>query len=319
MSDASKKSSVNVDLGAKASFDFTVSTEIPAKSSGRLIDAVTDIFRPYSESRGLKADQIRLQREDVLLEIAKKAAERIAIENLSIHALPNKFLIPFMEKASLEDGDSILMDRWADLLVSSTIDPNKAHPKYVQILSEMTATDASLLRALILHRIDDVPTPQLEDLYLHSIQQRVFDAPLVYLQRDMKEILMRGMNNLEKNGDRKKFIRNIFEYIDGSFACSGVAVDDVIIYDMKEDGDFWSLALGDKVEAQVFYLSNENSKSEDILESLNLIRRFQIRMEVPKLKLYVEIFYITVTDLAVDFLISCDQTLFKKVGGQRGY
>jgi hypothetical protein len=68
-------SSVAIDLGisARASVEARVSTEIPAQSTGRLVDAITDIFRPFSKRQGLKADQIRLQREDVLIEIAKKA------------------------------------------------------------------------------------------------------------------------------------------------------------------------------------------------------------------------------------------------------
>ena len=55
------KVAVDIGLSAKASLEAKVSTEIPAQSSGRLLDAITDIFRPYSERRGLKADQIRLQ------------------------------------------------------------------------------------------------------------------------------------------------------------------------------------------------------------------------------------------------------------------
>jgi hypothetical protein len=36
------------------------------------VDALTDIIRPFSERRGLKGDQIRLQREEVLVEVARK-------------------------------------------------------------------------------------------------------------------------------------------------------------------------------------------------------------------------------------------------------
>ena len=80
---------VDIGLGAKASLE--VSTEIPAQSSGRLLDALTDIIRPFSERRGLKADQIRLQREGVGIEIARLAHRRLEIENQPINPLPNKF------------------------------------------------------------------------------------------------------------------------------------------------------------------------------------------------------------------------------------
>jgi hypothetical protein len=61
----------NLDIGfsARASLEARISTEIPSQSSGRLLDTVTDMFRPFAERRGLKADLIRLQREEVLIEI----------------------------------------------------------------------------------------------------------------------------------------------------------------------------------------------------------------------------------------------------------
>ncbi|TLP49325.1 hypothetical protein FDK21_06915 [Cohaesibacter sp. CAU 1516] len=102
---------VSIDIGASAKISASVETKIPEKSSGRVVDALTDIIRPFSESRGLKADQIRLQREDVLIKIASKARDRALLENFDLKPVPNKFLIPFLEKASLEDIDSELETR----------------------------------------------------------------------------------------------------------------------------------------------------------------------------------------------------------------
>lgn len=51
MSDELKRS-VNVDIGIGAKAE--VKTEIPSESSGRLLDTLTDIIRPFSERRGLK-------------------------------------------------------------------------------------------------------------------------------------------------------------------------------------------------------------------------------------------------------------------------
>ena len=152
---------INIGLGAKASLEAKVSTEIPAQSSGRLLDALTDIIRPFSERRGLKADQIRLQREEVLVEVAQKARRRMEIENQPISPLPNKFLVPFLEKASLEELDSVLIDRWADLLASCSADPASAHPRFVQILSEMTGNDALLLHDIAFNSMDEVMHPNV--------------------------------------------------------------------------------------------------------------------------------------------------------------
>src|SRR6516165_972144 len=132
MSGKESGSKVDVDLGlsARVSLEAKVSTEIPAQSTGRLVDAITDWFRPFTERRGFKADLIRLQREDVLIEIAKKAHRRLEIENAVPSPVPNKFLIPFLEKASLENQDGFLIDRWADLLASSSMHPESAHPRF---------------------------------------------------------------------------------------------------------------------------------------------------------------------------------------------
>jgi hypothetical protein len=137
-------SGVRIDVGA--SVEAKLTAEVPPTAMGRLVDAVTDSFRPFSERRGLRADQIRLQREDVLIEIAKKARERLAIEGGATAPIPNKFLIPFLEKASLEDPESELCNFWANLLVqaSKAFDPKLA--VYIDILSRIGPKDAKLLR-----------------------------------------------------------------------------------------------------------------------------------------------------------------------------
>jgi len=161
------KVAVDIGLSAKASLEAKVSTEIPAQSTGRLLDALTDIIRPFSERRGLKADQIRLQREEVAIEIARRAHHRMEIENQPTNTLPNKFLVPFLEKASLEELDSVLVDRWADLLASCSADPASAHPMFVKILSEMTGNDAFLLRNIAFNFIDKV-TCDFEFIHWHE-------------------------------------------------------------------------------------------------------------------------------------------------------
>ena len=49
---------IKVEIGAKATVDLKA--EVPKESMGRLVDALTDAIRPWTEARGLRADQIRL-------------------------------------------------------------------------------------------------------------------------------------------------------------------------------------------------------------------------------------------------------------------
>lgn len=134
---------VKIELGAKASIE--VKAEVPKEAAGRFVDAITDIVRPWSEARGLKADLIRLQREDVAFRIATRAARTIAIKNLAVYPVPLKVLIPLLEKGSQESpDDDFMIDRWAALLASSTQQSDVA-PRFVSLLSEINGRQARKL------------------------------------------------------------------------------------------------------------------------------------------------------------------------------
>jgi len=63
-------------------------------------------------------------------------------------SVPNKILVPLLEKASLEDiSDDFMLEKWANLLASSSAG-QEVQPRFVSILSEMTGGQAQLLDAL---------------------------------------------------------------------------------------------------------------------------------------------------------------------------
>jgi hypothetical protein len=147
------KPPINVDIGFGAKAE--IKAEVPSSSVGRLVDAITDIFRPFSEARGLRADQIRMQRAEVAVEIAKLARAAIEAEGLDAKPVPNKVLIPFIEKASNEDlSDEFMVGRWADLLVSAS-QKEGLPPLYVQILSEIDGRQAKALLDLMINEYRD--------------------------------------------------------------------------------------------------------------------------------------------------------------------
>ena len=135
---AFKKPPVNIDISAGAKLNVDIKTEIPKESSGRLFDAITDAIRPFTEKRGLKADQIRLQREEIMIEIAQRAQERLAIENVSPKPISTRVLVPLLEKASLTDEDSDeLKMAWTNLLASASRDGEKGVAIYSDTLSKL--------------------------------------------------------------------------------------------------------------------------------------------------------------------------------------
>lgn len=149
MTDESKSKGVNIDLSAGASLSAEIKTEVPSESSGRLLDALTDLIRPISEKRGFRADQIRLQREEVLIEIAKMARERILIENLDPQPIPNRILVPLLEHASLvESEDELLKDHWANLIASATRGVIKDYGLFIHLLSLLDSSHLQLMEVL---------------------------------------------------------------------------------------------------------------------------------------------------------------------------
>lgn len=139
------KPAVTVNIDSPVRLKAELKTEIPSESSGRLLDALTDIIRPFTERRGLRADQIRLQREDVLIEISRRARERLAIEQGEARPVSPKFLCHFLEKASLEDPESELMDKWADLLANASLNNDENYIWCVNLLAELDGREAGLL------------------------------------------------------------------------------------------------------------------------------------------------------------------------------
>ncbi len=121
--------------------------EIPKESTGRLIDALTDAIRPFTEKQGLKADIIRLQREDVALEIATRALKRKEIEGLSLKAVPNKILIPIFEKGSLEEPGSTLIDWWSNLLIAGATQES-VRPFLIDLMTAVGDQEAKFLHSL---------------------------------------------------------------------------------------------------------------------------------------------------------------------------
>lgn len=151
MTDEENRLPVNVDIGAsaKAEFKAEIKTEIPSESSGRFVDAITDIIRPFSELRGLKADLIRLQREEVTFEIAKRGIDRIKLAQKVAQPIPSRVLVPLLEHASLtspEDND--LIEWWARIIETASVDRHPNHIVFVDTISKLDSVHLKFLQFL---------------------------------------------------------------------------------------------------------------------------------------------------------------------------
>lgn len=95
--------------------------------------------------------KFRLATFNAICEYANKIAENTGIQ---IQPTPPKFLLPFIEKASLED-DIELQQQWAKLLVSAGKDYNPLHIQYSEILSQISSCEAKLLKEIYQHQNRD--------------------------------------------------------------------------------------------------------------------------------------------------------------------
>jgi hypothetical protein len=152
---------VRVDLGARAEAKFELKGEIPSASLGRAVDALVDIIRPFSEARGLRADLLRLQREEVAIEIARRGIERIKLEQGTIRPIPTKLLVPLMELGSCESpDDSEMIRRWSELLASAAMG-NEVPPRFVGVLGELSGRQATALETVAFSFVDQVEVPDV--------------------------------------------------------------------------------------------------------------------------------------------------------------
>lgn len=140
--------SFSVKVGAE--FRAELKGEIPRESVGRAVDAILDTVSPITRSLGLLGDRIQMEREAVLLEVARRAKARLAVQNETEPHLPPKFLVTLLEHASRESiDDDRIIDMWANLLSTAASQRVEMIAQYVTMLSNCTGTQVSLLDRMI--------------------------------------------------------------------------------------------------------------------------------------------------------------------------
>jgi hypothetical protein len=273
----------------KSPLTVSVKTTVPAKSSGRLLDALTDIIRPFTERRGLRADQIRLQREEVLIRIAERALERLRLENAPIKPIPSKGLVPLLEKASLENlGDRAMIELWANLLASAALGNQSNLPRYVTILSEINGRQARLLQRIMLR--GDESYVRNAELLLDNLWGA-----------DQASVLQRlRQEHASPNIDKMRAT------ISHDLNVDGVALETIMFGQGVQQWD--NLPLERRGTSWLQF--DKHKLDLDILESLNLLKDMTFK-NLEFLGFEISVFYYTVTPLAVDMFSACNPALMK--------
>jgi hypothetical protein len=278
--------SLDIKIGASAE----IKTEIPSVSSGRFIDAVTDIFRPFSERRGLRGDQIRLQREDILIEIAKKTRERMQVEGLIPHSIPNRVLIPFLEKASLiEEEDELLIKNWSNILLSASKGLNANHAIFVDILGKLDSAHINFLTFLA----QPENSGAAEDEFLRLIEDVIKEDLKLSLTQILSEIKRDESNLQEVVEKHSAIIQNYFRTRGSCLISGGIDLSTILI------GSYSYFDLYSNSDYELFPESISES-----LEGLNIIKRISIRnISVKSAECWVEFTIFTLFGL--EFFYAC--------------
>jgi Abortive infection alpha len=190
-----KRGHVQLTAEAKLAATYAVRKNIkeviPSDVTRAKVASWLDLISPLTERAGLKGDQLRLKR-DILRLHREETLSRIASSirakgpiNLGKSKVPNKFIVNFLERASLEDPDDELVEFWSNLLISAAEDYNPYHIHFINIISQLSSKQAKLVESIIGTKI-------LSEL---EIAQDIIETDLTesrireYLARNVKKVI----------------------------------------------------------------------------------------------------------------------------------
>ncbi len=105
--------------------------------------SIVDLFSPLTEIAGTIGDQIRIYRNLSVIRTLQKAKAKADKENLILKPPPLRFLISYLEQASLQDeGNENLNELWTNLLLSAATDFKSEHNLFIRILNELSPKEA---------------------------------------------------------------------------------------------------------------------------------------------------------------------------------
>jgi hypothetical protein len=285
-----------VEASAKASFERkkTVTEVIPSDVTRAKAGAWLDLISPLTEWAGLKGDELRnrrdllrLQREDVLSEIAVRACAQLRGVH-PVRPVPNKFLVPFLEKASLEEPGSSLVDMWASLLVSASEQFESYHTHFVSIMAQLSAKQGHILKQII----------GTEDK--HQLERASDNIRMWFVQNRIREHVYRLIYEKVQQTREELTPDDINEVLRAALNHAGV--DPVYI------------SFEDKVKKESYDVETEWSNFKDadevdysILDAVGLIRRVDAYLKIGEWEF--DIIYYHLTELGQHFAVSCGVVL----------
>lgn len=268
------------DFGASVKVE--IKTEVPSTSSGRTLDAITDFLRPISESLGYIGDKIQLRRQKTLLEITRRAKERIELIEKPTHPIPQKFFLPLLEKASLEDvSDDTLVDMWVNLIATASTENVQMLGQYINVLSNIISRQVHILTRM-----------------LDNNDGKPFDA--AHLVDNYYYLNQTGLPSTLREHSQIVDVEEFADAVVNSLNIKGVAIDTINIF--YADG---SLGGGFSLGSPDGSYSDENFLDFENLVRLGLIDRTEIKRH--RIGIFdIDVHYYVVNPVGIDLFACCN-------------
>lgn len=125
-----------------------IKIDIPADVPREAFKFFQRLIGPVADASDLLGDKIRFYRWRSAIKTLKRAEEFARANNVAPKEVPLKFLVPFLEKSSLEDETSPLIDAWARLLVHASQDYDVRFNYYSDMLAKIGPQQARLLQRM---------------------------------------------------------------------------------------------------------------------------------------------------------------------------
>ncbi len=149
---------VSINIGATAKFEVkkNVTQNVPEDVTRATSGAWLDLISPLTHWAGLKGDQLqhkrqllRIEQEETLVRVGQKARGRLKELGVDPKPIPTKALFPILEKASLEDADSTLIEAWGNLLASASAQYDVEVITFASILSEIGPRERMIIETML--------------------------------------------------------------------------------------------------------------------------------------------------------------------------
>ena len=139
--------------------------------------AISDLVSPFSQGLGLLGDHVRIYRERSVANALEKAKEISEKRKVPIEPINPKNLIPWMENASLEDGEAEdLSEIWARLLLSGGKEFDVELAMFTDSLKRMSKTSFDLLKYVATQYGTELPQAVFAAVDDHHIKLKLIEA-----------------------------------------------------------------------------------------------------------------------------------------------